>query len=182
MCHAWLLRSHHGPDGARAHTGYAYGHSARAELRPEPRYTRERGPCSSAVVAPTRGPEAPRESVGSQPYAQCRRRLRGDTATLLKARQRIGANDTEEHAHKRPNDYEGGGSGGQQASRRVRRGLFRFIACGCQGSSATAVYIQPGCQSSALCAAAAGEWGFHTVSFSRRTKVVRGTRARRDHG
>ena len=43
MCHAWLLRSRHGPDGARAHTGYAYGHSARAELRPKPRCTHKLG-------------------------------------------------------------------------------------------------------------------------------------------
>jgi hypothetical protein len=43
MCHAWLLRSRHGPDGARAHTGYAYGHSARAELRPRPRCTHKLG-------------------------------------------------------------------------------------------------------------------------------------------
>ena len=165
MCHAWLLRSHHGPDGARAHTGYAYGHSARAELRPEPRYTRERGPCSSAAVAPTRGPEAPRESVGSQPYAQCRRRLRGDTATLLNARKRFRC---QRSGTSRARTITGGrGGGGQQASRRVRRGLFRFIACGCQGSSATAVYIQPGCQSSALCAAAAGASGGFTRSRSR---------------
>ena len=67
----------------------------------------------------------------------------------------------------RTNDYGGRGGGGQQASRRVRRGLFRFIACGCQGSSATAVYIQPGCQSSALCAAAAGASGGFTRSRSR---------------
>ena len=30
MCDAWLLLTRHGPDGARAHTGYAYGSMARA--------------------------------------------------------------------------------------------------------------------------------------------------------
>ena len=181
MCHAWLLRSHHGPDGARAHTGYAYGHSARAELRPEPRYTRERGPCSSAAVAPTRGPEAPRESVGSQPYAQCRRRLRGDTATLLNARKRFGANDPETtHAHERLR-----GSGWRRAAGVTARQtgsfsfhclwLSRFVCDGCVHPTWVSIIR-------ALRCCRRGEWGFHTVSFSRRTKVVRGTRARRDHG
>jgi len=43
MCYAWLLRSHHGLDEARAHTGYAYGHTAEAELRPRPRCTPQLG-------------------------------------------------------------------------------------------------------------------------------------------
>ncbi len=36
MCDAWLLLTRHGPDGARAHTGYAYGSMARA-CNPEER-------------------------------------------------------------------------------------------------------------------------------------------------
>ena len=79
MCDAWLLRPRHGPDGARAHTGYAYGHSAGAELRPKPRCTPQLGlalrPPSQGAI--TRGL---RRLRCSQPYAQCRGRLQGDAA------------------------------------------------------------------------------------------------------
>lgn len=56
MCNAWLLQPRHGPDGARAHTGYAYGHSV------EPR--------SGAASASRRGrstsPTGPRSAATSR--------------------------------------------------------------------------------------------------------------------
>lgn len=69
MCDAWLLLTRHGPDGARAHTGYAYGSMARA-CNPEGRSNPT--PRALLLQPPEERRNAPRSEavpLGSRTYA-----------------------------------------------------------------------------------------------------------------
>jgi len=50
MCDAWLLLTHHGPDGARAHTGYAYGSMAACVQPVKALKHPTASPCSTAAL------------------------------------------------------------------------------------------------------------------------------------
>ena len=71
MCNAWLLLPRHGPDGARAHIGYAYGHTAAKELRRAGarRARRRRRALFSGRPRAQLGGEPPHHARLSQPYA-----------------------------------------------------------------------------------------------------------------
>ena len=81
MCDAWLLLSRHCPDGARAHTGYAYGPvAARCGSRERKRSTRGPAPCSAAAQ-----PARPSRDVRAAILAAIRPRRgrpRGDAAAV----------------------------------------------------------------------------------------------------
>ena len=140
LCNAWLLRSRQGPDGARAHTGYAYGHMP---VRSNPRALDERaGPWSTAAVRrPSRSPEGSRDRLDcSQPYAH------GESAHEVtrpsSSNPQHSTNDatqrnvtqhsehtpstlhtrTDTQAHGTPRSERHG-----RGQRRVRRGLVRFM-------------------------------------------------------
>jgi hypothetical protein len=71
MCHAWLLLTRHGPDGARAHTGYAYGRMQRPERRGLGALNDHARPCSAvAGRSPPRAPRCRDSERISRPYAQ----------------------------------------------------------------------------------------------------------------
>jgi len=59
MCDAWFMLTRHGPDGTRAHIGYAY----RAHRRGAGRETAQHG--AALDLQPPAGTEAP----SPQPYA-----------------------------------------------------------------------------------------------------------------
>lgn len=64
MCDAWLLQPRHGPDGARVHTGYAYGTTGR-RVQPEGAQT----PAPPLLYSRRPEPVHARVPALPQPYA-----------------------------------------------------------------------------------------------------------------
>lgn len=163
MCNAWLLLTRQGPDGARAHTGYAYG-PLRAAERLVPKHDRSTpppGPRSSAAES-AQCRCRPHE-LGPAAIRPRRERPRGEAAN--RSTHRLITTHTDTHTHTQTHTGKGGASDGVMA-----------VSCGVKEHLRRLFTSNLGFDHSLRQTQPLGR------GFLQRTKVGSGTRSHRDHG